>query len=181
MIAEKSGNIKATLLAETLDVAIGKYLENGRMPSRKVKEIDNRGSSFGLSLNIPILNGFTASNNVRRAKINHDQQKYQLDQEELNLEKIIHQVYADAIGALKLYDATKRSLEALSGKAPNLLIPTPTKATPLDHLLLCIVLSSISNYLLCFLIYVSIDKICWAVLICSSSDCHLHLISFNLK
>ena len=32
--------------------------------------------------------------------------------EELNLEKIIHQVYADAIGALKLYDATKRSLEA---------------------------------------------------------------------
>ena len=73
---------------------------------------DNKGSSFGLSLNIPVLNGFTASNNVRRAKINHEQQKYQLDQEELNLEKIIHQVYADAIGALKLYDATKRSLEA---------------------------------------------------------------------
>ncbi|MCB9211688.1 MAG: NADP-dependent isocitrate dehydrogenase, partial [Ignavibacteriales bacterium] len=50
MIAEKSGNIKASLLAETLDVAIGKYLENGRMPSRKVKEIDNRGSSFYLAI-----------------------------------------------------------------------------------------------------------------------------------
>ena len=72
----------------------------------------NKGYAFGLSLNIPILNGFNASNNVRRAKINHEQQKYQLEQEELNLERTIHQVYADAVGALKLYDATKRSLEA---------------------------------------------------------------------
>lgn len=73
---------------------------------------DNKGSAFGVSLQIPILNGFSASNNVRRAKINYDQQKYQLEQEELDLEKIIHQVYTDAVGALKLYDATKRSLEA---------------------------------------------------------------------
>ena len=50
MIAEKSGNEKAKLLAETLDIAIGKYLENGRMPSRKANEIDNRGSSFYLAL-----------------------------------------------------------------------------------------------------------------------------------
>jgi outer membrane protein len=72
----------------------------------------NKGSAFGLSLQIPILNGFNASNNVRRAKINYEQQKYQLEQEELDLEKIIHQVYADALGALKLYEAAKRSLEA---------------------------------------------------------------------
>ena len=72
----------------------------------------NKGSSFGLSLRVPILNGFSASNNVRRAKINFEQQKYQLDQEELNLEKTIHQVYADAIGSLKLYEASKRSLDA---------------------------------------------------------------------
>ncbi len=50
MIADKTGNPKATLLAETLDVAIGKYLENARYPSRKVGEIDNRGSSFYLTL-----------------------------------------------------------------------------------------------------------------------------------
>lgn len=50
MIASKSGNKKATVLAETLDTAIGKYLENGRMPSRKANEIDNRGSSFYLSM-----------------------------------------------------------------------------------------------------------------------------------
>ncbi len=50
MIADKSGNVKAKILAETLDTAIGKYLENGRMPSRKAGEIDNRGSSFYLAL-----------------------------------------------------------------------------------------------------------------------------------
>ncbi len=43
-------NPKAEVLAETLDIAIGKYLENQKLPSRKVKEIDNRGGSFYLAL-----------------------------------------------------------------------------------------------------------------------------------
>ncbi len=50
MIAQKTGNAKAALIAETLDTAIGKYLENGRYPSRKAGEIDNRGSSFYLAM-----------------------------------------------------------------------------------------------------------------------------------
>lgn len=49
MIADKTDNAKAALLAETLDVAIGKYLESSRYPSRKAGEIDNRGSSFYLA------------------------------------------------------------------------------------------------------------------------------------
>lgn len=50
LAAEKTGNKKAEILAETLDKAVGKYLENEKAPSRKVHEIDNRGSSFYLSL-----------------------------------------------------------------------------------------------------------------------------------
>ncbi|MEW5842463.1 MAG: NADP-dependent isocitrate dehydrogenase [Bacteroidota bacterium] len=49
MIADKTGNTKAKILADALDKAIGKYLENSRYPSRKVNEIDNRGSSFYLA------------------------------------------------------------------------------------------------------------------------------------
>jgi len=45
-----TGNEMATLFAETLDVAIGDYLEGARNPSRKVNEIDNRGSTFYLAL-----------------------------------------------------------------------------------------------------------------------------------
>ncbi len=46
---EKTKNPKAKVLAETLEIAIGTYLENGKSPSRKVNEIDNRGSSFYLA------------------------------------------------------------------------------------------------------------------------------------
>ena len=50
MVYDKTKNPKAKVLAETLDKAILTYLENGRMPSRKAGEIDNRGSSFYLAL-----------------------------------------------------------------------------------------------------------------------------------
>jgi len=50
LVAASSGNERATLLAETLDQAIGQYLENARYPSRKVNEIDNRGSTYYLAL-----------------------------------------------------------------------------------------------------------------------------------
>lgn len=50
LVAKNFDNAKAAVLAETLDEAIGKYLENQKLPSRKVKEIDNRGSSFWLSV-----------------------------------------------------------------------------------------------------------------------------------
>ena len=50
LIARNTGNKKAVLLAETLDQAIVKYLENARYPSRKVNEIDNRGSTFYLAM-----------------------------------------------------------------------------------------------------------------------------------
>lgn len=49
MIYDKSKNTKAKVLAVALDKAIGIYLENSKSPSRKVNEIDNRGSSFYLS------------------------------------------------------------------------------------------------------------------------------------
>ena len=41
---------KAAILAECLSKAISKYLENGRSPSRKVNEIDNRISTFYLAM-----------------------------------------------------------------------------------------------------------------------------------
>lgn len=48
--ASADNNPKAAILAETLDAAVGQYLENQKLPSRKVKEIDNRGGSFYLAL-----------------------------------------------------------------------------------------------------------------------------------
>jgi len=48
-MAARTGNETAALFAETLDQAIGDYLRGTRNPSRKVNEIDNRGSTYYLA------------------------------------------------------------------------------------------------------------------------------------
>ena len=50
LAAAQSGNTRAALLARTLDRAIETWLEHARYPSRKVHEIDNRGSTYYLAL-----------------------------------------------------------------------------------------------------------------------------------
>ncbi len=49
-LAQTTGNENVKVLAETLDEANGKILENNRSPARKVGELDNRGSHFYLAL-----------------------------------------------------------------------------------------------------------------------------------
>ena len=49
-IAVSNDNNKAKVLSETLDKATAELLQNGKSPSRKVNEIDNRGSHFYLAL-----------------------------------------------------------------------------------------------------------------------------------
>jgi len=49
-VANAYKNAKAAVLAETLDQAIAKFLDNDKSPARKVGQIDNRGSHFYLAL-----------------------------------------------------------------------------------------------------------------------------------
>ncbi|MGM0633951.1 MAG: NADP-dependent isocitrate dehydrogenase, partial [Pseudomonadota bacterium] len=49
-MARQAGIDGARVLAETLDVANTKFLENNKSPARKIGEIDNRGSHFYLAL-----------------------------------------------------------------------------------------------------------------------------------
>jgi isocitrate dehydrogenase len=49
MLADKDGKPRATLLGQALDRATGSLLENGKSPSRKVGENDNRGSHYWLA------------------------------------------------------------------------------------------------------------------------------------
>ncbi|WP_022663939.1 NADP-dependent isocitrate dehydrogenase [Desulfospira joergensenii] len=50
LAANADKNEKAGILARALDRAIGNYLEQGKTPSRKVNEPDNRGASFYIAL-----------------------------------------------------------------------------------------------------------------------------------
>ncbi len=49
-VAQKTGDARVRVLAQTLDVANGGILDHNRSPARKVGELDNRGSHFYLSL-----------------------------------------------------------------------------------------------------------------------------------
>jgi isocitrate dehydrogenase len=49
-LATVFGNGKAQILADTLDAATAKFLQENKAPSRKVNELDNRGSHFYLAL-----------------------------------------------------------------------------------------------------------------------------------
>ena len=49
-LADKTGSRKARIIARALDEANGRYLEENKGPSRKVNEIDNRGSHYYLAL-----------------------------------------------------------------------------------------------------------------------------------
>jgi isocitrate dehydrogenase len=49
-LADATDNPRAAILGRTLDEATGKLLEEGKSPSRRVNELDNRGSHFYLAL-----------------------------------------------------------------------------------------------------------------------------------
>ena len=49
-LAEKTGNARAEVLAPCLNQGIGRFLDENKSPSRKVNELDNRGSHFYLAL-----------------------------------------------------------------------------------------------------------------------------------
>ncbi|MGH1490608.1 MAG: NADP-dependent isocitrate dehydrogenase, partial [Acidimicrobiales bacterium] len=49
-LGQVTGNANAQVLADALDIATGRVLEEGRSPSRRVNELDNRGSHFYLAL-----------------------------------------------------------------------------------------------------------------------------------
>ncbi|MZI95468.1 NADP-dependent isocitrate dehydrogenase [Vibrio sp. CAIM 722] len=49
-LSDAAGNAKAKVLADALDKATGEFLDNNKSPSRKVGELDNRGSHFYLAM-----------------------------------------------------------------------------------------------------------------------------------
>lgn len=73
---------------------------------------DNSGHSFGLSLNIPIFNKFSISNEVKRLRINLEKTKLSLEQTKSDLKDKVNQAYADAQGTYATYKAAKKTLAA---------------------------------------------------------------------
>jgi len=72
----------------------------------------NDGISYGAQLNIPIFNGWSTRNSVKRSEISLKQAELQLEQDKLALETNIQQAYVDVTTFGKAYDAAGKTLEA---------------------------------------------------------------------
>jgi len=70
------------------------------------------GISYGVQLNVPIFNGFSTKNNIKRSQIAVERAKLQLEQDKLDLESIINQAYTDVTTFYKAYEAAEKTLEA---------------------------------------------------------------------
>ena len=75
---------------------------------------NNKGHQFGLQLNVPIFNGFSAKYNVMRAKVAFERTKIAYAQSELDLERTIYSAYTDAQGAYKAYESALTARDARS-------------------------------------------------------------------
>ena len=73
---------------------------------------ENINRSFGLSLSIPLLNGFQAKNSVQRAKINLQNQTYGEQLVKNTLNKTINQAVLDIRAADKRYISATKTFEA---------------------------------------------------------------------
>lgn len=72
----------------------------------------NKGMYAGVSLSVPIFNGFSTTSNVKRQKINLLKSKWNKEQVMQTTEKNIYQAYTDASNAKKLFEATEKTLQA---------------------------------------------------------------------
>ncbi len=77
----------------------------------KTQMKNNYSTNFGLSLSIPIFDGLSTRNSVRRAKVQHLAAQLQYEEVEQNLYKTIQQAYYQADGAHKRLKASVTASE----------------------------------------------------------------------
>ena len=73
---------------------------------------DNQNKSLQLNLQIPIFNGWQVQTAISQAKIQREQADLDLRQAKIDLDKTIQQAYADAVAALKNYNASEKKVNA---------------------------------------------------------------------
>jgi outer membrane protein len=74
-------------------------------------ELNNQfGQAIGLSLNVPIFNGWQARSNVERAKLDIERNKLTIQQDTLRLKQDIYTAYQSALGAYQTFLARQKSV-----------------------------------------------------------------------
>lgn len=73
---------------------------------------NNKGMYAGLTLSVPIFNGFSTTANIKKQRIAILKAYFNRKQTDLTTEKNIFQAYNDAANAKKLYEASQKTIQA---------------------------------------------------------------------
>lgn len=79
------------------------------------------GHNFGLQLSIPVFNGNSLSNAVKRSQVNLQRSKNLFSQQQLDLETSVNQAFNDSKGSYKLYEAALKTENATRRAADDAL------------------------------------------------------------
>jgi outer membrane protein len=74
---------------------------------------DNTSVGLGIGLSVPIFNGWQVNTNIANSRIALESARLELQSRKLTLYASIHQAYADALAALKKFNATKQALVSM--------------------------------------------------------------------
>jgi len=106
---ENAGYVQSTLepitLVQTVDSKYTVIPFNSQLN-------DNQNKTLTLSLNIPIFNGWQAQTAISQAKIRKEEADLTLQKTKLDLNQTIQKAYADAVAALKNYNASEKKVQA---------------------------------------------------------------------
>jgi len=86
------------------------YINNLENDPFKDQLRNNTNSGIGLSMSIPILNGWQINKSISNSKLSYENSKYTLEGEKKQLYKNIQQAYTDAVAALKKYNVSKKAV-----------------------------------------------------------------------
>ena len=73
---------------------------------------NNKNYGLGVSLNIPVLNGWQVNKNISNSKLAVENSQYTLEGSKKQLYKDIQQAYTDAVAALKKYNASFKAVSS---------------------------------------------------------------------
>lgn len=116
--AETNNNAKAKILAEALDNATVTLLENGKSPSRKVNELDNRGSHFYIAL-------YWSQELAKQTKDKDLQAKFatvakSLENNEVKIIKELNSIQGTSINIQGYYSLMSKKAEVAMRPSPTL-------------------------------------------------------------
>jgi outer membrane protein len=106
----KGGRIPRITLNHSFSTRYSFIADQPDLPSFKDQLKNNKNFGLGLSLNIPILNGWQVNKNISNSKLSVESSQYSLEGEKKQLYKNIQKAYTDAVAALKKFNVSKKAV-----------------------------------------------------------------------